>query len=118
MTIPSWAVRGAKVVCILDDWDTAHTIDPMGVMAFPKKDEIYTIREVRVRFVSEWSEVMVGVLVVEISNPVSEAGSATGEEFGFDIRCFRPLVQKDEEIEAQIYQTRRHRATRRVGEDA
>lgn len=48
--IPSWAVRGSKVVCIVrDGWDDTRgkIVDPEGVMTYPVAKLIYTIREVR-----------------------------------------------------------------------
>lgn len=95
--IPAWAVRKAKVVCIeRDGWNDMRNkvTDEADLMSYPQFGETYTIREVRVRFVPEWGEVLVGVLLHEVSNPIAEGGSAFGEEPGFDVRGFRPVVSK------------------------
>lgn len=103
--IPSWAVRGAKVVFVGGEYDPALNAihDPAGVLKYPERGEAYTIREVRVRFVTEVMELIVGVLLDEIENPIADGGSATGEEMGFDVRDFRPLkrakAERDMELE-------------------
>lgn len=118
--IPSWAVRGAKVVCVEADFDLAFNKinDPSGLMSFPALGEVYTIREVRVRYVTEFDggEVLVGLLLNEVLNPVAVGGSATGEEPGFDVLCFRPLVEAahEAEIEARLYHKKGlHHTTRK-----
>lgn len=93
--IPSWAVRGSKVICLeRDRWSAMRqrVEDPHGLMSYPEFALVYTLREVRVRFVPEWNEVMVGVLLEEVENPVATGGSATGEEPAWDIRGFAPIV--------------------------
>jgi hypothetical protein len=101
MDIPSWAVRGSRVACLHDDWSVMqqYIVDPEGLARFPTTDVPYTIREVRIRYVSEYSEVIVGVLLEEVVNPIAEGGSATGEEMAFDVRCFRPLQR----VKAAVY---------------
>lgn len=103
--IPSWAVRGSKVVCVEpDDWSIARSFinDPAGLMTFPVEGETYTIREVRVRYVSEQNEVLVGVLLNEVVNPVCDGGSATGEEAGWDIRSFAPVKHAKQSVEQRV----------------
>lgn len=65
--------------------------DPYGLLTFPEDGEVYTIREVRVRFVSEFMTVRVGLLLEEIENPITSEGSGAGEDMAFDARMFRPL---------------------------
>lgn len=104
--IPGWAVRGSKVVCVEPDgWRELRNniVDPDGVMRFPERGETYTIREVRVRFVTEWNELLVGVLLDEVANPIAEGGSSTGEEPGFDIRGFRPVTSRAMERDIEIF---------------
>jgi len=101
--IPSWAVRGSKVVCIEQGWEraSAHISDPYGLITYPVYRTTYTIREVRVRYVSEHNEVLIGVLLDEIVNPIAEGGSATGEEMGWDIRAFSPVKRASAVAEAR-----------------
>lgn len=99
--IPGWAVRGAKVMCIeKDNWGVSRPfiVDEAGQLTFPQNGEVYTIREVRVRFVTEHMQLMVGVLLDEVVNPVASFGSATGEEMCFDINGFRPLVARKDAL--------------------
>ena len=100
--IPSWAVRRAKVMCVIDDWILDHIDDPAGLMTYPRKGVEYTIREVRVRYVSEASELIVGILLEEVQNPIASGGSATGEEMGWDVRCFAPLVSMHVKMQEQV----------------
>jgi hypothetical protein len=100
--IPSWAVRRAKVVCIMNSWDESARVDPAGLMVAPVAGEEYTIREVRVRYVSEHNAVAVGILLDEIRNPIAEGGSATGEEPAWWVGGFRPLKTQAAEREIEI----------------
>lgn len=76
--------------------------DPAGLMTFPMFEGTYTIRQVRVRYVSEWNEVLIGVLLDEVVNPIADGGSATGEEPGWDIRAFAPLRAAKQRVEAKV----------------
>jgi hypothetical protein len=82
---------------LADDLDSAlyalKLPDPSGLMRFPVKDQVYTIREV-MRFVSESGE---AVYCSMKFNPVCDGGSSTGEEPGWDVRAFRSLVSRAEE---------------------
>ncbi len=103
--IPSWAVRGSKIICIeRTGWAEVRkfTDDPYGQMTWPEFAGIYTIREVRIRFVTEYGEVLIGVLLEEVENPVAGGGSSTGEEPGFDIRGFAPIVLERRRAEAEV----------------
>ena len=44
-SLPSWAVRGAKVVCIFDDWEQLPGLPPIPARQ-PMLNEVLTIREV------------------------------------------------------------------------
>jgi hypothetical protein len=103
--IPSWAVRGSRVVCVIEDgWAAARSkiVDPEEEMTFPVRGLIYTIREVRVRYVPEWNEVLVGVLVEEVVNPIASGGSAGGEEPSWDIRAFAPVRTARQRAQAEV----------------
>ena len=104
--IPGWAVRGSKLVCVEPSgWSDMRNkvTDDFDTMSYPQLDEVYTIREVRVRFVPEWGEVLIGLLLDEIENPIADGGSAGGEEPGFDVRGFRPLASRAAETDVAIF---------------
>lgn len=103
--LPSWAVRGSKIICIeRTRWAEvrAHVDDPFGLMTWPEFAGIYTIREVRIRYVSEWNEVLIGVLLEEVENPIATGGSSTGEEPSWDIRGFAPVVLERKRAEVSV----------------
>lgn len=106
--IPSWAVRGSKVSYVGAEWTPERIAencirDPGGITRYPVHGGEYTIREVRVRFVSEFMEVLVGLLLDEIRNPCADAGgSANGEEMGFWIGGFRPLKRAKAERNMEL----------------
>lgn len=112
--IPSWAVRGAKVVCVdgFEDAMAPYVIDPDRLMVYPQIGTVYTIREVRVRFVTEYGDVMVGVLLHELHNPKCTGGSATGEETAWWVGGFRPLTSIDNDVEARIFNSKHSKAGR------
>lgn len=85
MTIPSWAVRGAMCVCILDDWDCRY-IEAIGLKAptrLPMLNEVLTIYMVTPpnNIVVSWP-----VLYFEETGP-----------YGYAIKNFRPLVTRTQE---------------------
>ncbi len=94
MSIPSWAVPGAKVVCIGDNgWHDALTgLDSTG----PGFMEVVTISGIVPP--GWWG--YCGLLLEEYSDPE-----------GFDIEDFRPLVDTttDEEIEQRLFREKRLR---------
>jgi hypothetical protein len=100
--IPSWAVRGAKVICIAEGFDQTVVDDPLGELRWPSYGVEYTIREVRVRFLTEYMELGIGVLLHEIENPIAAGGSSTGEEPGFHISAFQPVKPVRAETEIKI----------------
>jgi hypothetical protein len=58
------------------------------------------VREVRVRYVTEWGgDVLVGITLDEVVNPIASGGSSTGEEPGWHVDCFRPLVRRSAETD-------------------
>jgi hypothetical protein len=96
LTIPSWARKGAKVVCV----DAA---DHGGYLYAPRdiaNGDIYTINGV----ICEPG----GAYLVLDGYPNPDRGH--GPDIGWDIRRFRPLVEdkSDNEIEAQIYRRKVH----------
>ena len=104
--IPGWAVRGAKVECVEPSgWsDMRNNVRDEGdLMSYPQLNAVYTIREVRVRFVPEWGQVLIGVLLDEVENPIAEGGSATGEEPAFDVRGFRPVTSNAAERDVELF---------------
>lgn len=100
--IPNWAVRGARCVFVGSHFDPAENkiTDPAGLIKYPVTNEVYTVREVRVRLVPEFgNEVMVGILLREIVNPIATAGSGAGGEMAFWIGDFRPLASIASDVE-------------------
>lgn len=91
--IPSWAVRGAKVVCIDNRWpeDTWY-----GAEVMPSLDTPYTIRAVRQHVGGEF-----GLLLAEIRNPVLYYADGAREAF-FHIKRFRPLITQQDDIETHF----------------
>lgn len=94
VNLPSWCVRGAEVICVTpDDWAElkALVVDPFGVMRYPEAGERYTIRRVRMEFVPEYMEVIVGLELEEIITPIASGGSGKGGEIAWDVRAFQPV---------------------------
>lgn len=84
-SVPSWAVPGAKVVCVDDDWS--------GRRPRLKRNSIYTITEVRYHVCTngKYAGNDDPVLVLrELYNDDSPSG-------GFNILRFRPLVTRSQE---------------------
>lgn len=110
--IPSWAVKGARVVCV-DDADFGG----YGFEATPQAGGVYTIRQV------VWCEVHASwqARLMEVANPalIYPDGPEMWEP-AFDLGRFRPVVElkSDNEIEAQIFRNRKqkqpHSAPRKV----
>lgn len=101
MTIPSWARVGAKVVCV----DAAKWRRTLPLTT----GRIYTIRHI-----GECPISGVGVYLEEIANDCN----GFGEEYGYRLDRFRPLV--DENIEATLFRSKglHNRSPRKVGVDA
>lgn len=75
---------GQKVVCIADGWDAPHGLN------LPKKDSVYTVRELRFGGIA--------ILLVEVRNEVRRV-FAGDLEAAFASEGFRPLT--DSELQAQ-----------------
>jgi hypothetical protein len=110
MSVPSWARKGALVVCVYTGPLTGH-LNLGGLV----KGGVYTVRDV-VRHQHIGTH---GVRLVEISRPLL-ARDDYEQPFGFD--RFRPLVDdaNDAETEREIYRKKVHQnaAPRKVSERA
>lgn len=82
--IPSWAVKGAKVVCV------DATPNQFGVLL--TKGDVYTVRGISV--MDTYGEN--GLLLEEVST--GGAFSWNGEEVGFAFRRFRPAITQSDDI--------------------
>lgn len=91
-TIPSWAVKGAKVVCVDDSPGRFHG---PGIV----RGVVYTI-----------SDVYFGEMALETCVTLVEFGS----EHGFRLRRFRPTRT----IEQDVSRFRKHLRTKRTRTDA
>lgn len=103
--VPSWCVRGAQVVCTVpDDWEDIkrYVTDPAGLMVYPVRGETYTIRKVRLAYVPEYMEVLIGLELVEIITPIAEGGSGKGGEIAWDVNAFQPVKHARAEIEQRV----------------
>lgn len=89
--IPSWAVRGAKVVFIVD----YKPHDMRGVVDYPKFNCIYTIRQVMVMPSGAY------LLLEEIVNPIVMTQEGLRERAA-EIQYFRPLHTIETDIEAHF----------------
>jgi len=111
MSIPSWAVRGAKVVCVYN-----HVEHPRPGEVFPAKGQIYTIREVAP---SEKFPDEAIAAFAELENPLLRKGGKA--EAMFRLKYFRPLVPRSQEQDVAIFAPMLktgHRVTEKLGEDA
>ena len=92
--------RGQKVVCVWDfqGVDKSKSSDPYWftqVLNLPCKGCIYTIRAIEVN--SHSSEYK-AVLLEEITNPVGVWRGGVKAEGNFDVRMFRPAIDKSTDI--------------------
>lgn len=94
MTIPSWARRGAKVVC----WRCPTDGVRVAFADNPTVGAIYTLDRVDIGLNG-----IAAASLMEMNCILPD-----GEEFGYELAAFRPLVDdtNDNEIEAQIYHKR------------
>ena len=98
---------GQKVACINDDF--SPTIRHI-YKQLPRKDEIYTVREVRIGRAQETSvgganDVSFLVLLEELRNPNDPyMHESAGEEMGFRSDRFAPLeeIENTESAEAEL----------------
>jgi|DEB19_MinimDraft_3_1074340.scaffolds.fasta_scaffold118202_1 hypothetical protein len=80
--IPSWAVRGAKVVCVLD-FTTARTVNDLGYTAIPIVGQAYTVRRA---YICRYGVPVIALREFEVDQY-------------FDLRGFRPAVALKTESE-------------------
>lgn len=109
--IPSWAVKGAKVVCVDDsmrDLSPVPGYSPAGALDGLQEGGVYTVARAYSR------DGYVVVVLVEIRRSEIAPDGRRFDRFfdGFNIKRFRPLVEdkSDAEIEAQIYHKKRLRS--------
>ncbi len=110
MSIPSWAVRRAKVVCVASPEviAAAKALHPWG--NYPETGQVYTVRG---HVYDSKGEGL--LLLVEISNPPQP--SCVGVvEWGFEVSKFRPLVAPKTEAEDLAHF--RHHLTQNTPVDA
>jgi hypothetical protein len=95
IAIPSWAVRGRKVVCV-DGSPPPDRAD--HYRAWPEQGAVYTIREVL------WVETlqMYQVRLVEIQNAVHWYKNTGDFEPAYALRRFKPLVTIEDDMEAHF----------------
>lgn len=90
--------KGEKVVCVNDDFTaTVRHI----YRQLPRKDEIYTVRDVRIgRTQVTGGDVSYLVLLQELTNPEDPyMAEGAGEEMGFRSDRFAPLLSLEHEEE-------------------
>lgn len=101
-TIPSWAVKGAKVVYLGRlRKNTARTVQL-------KKGAIYTIREI-------YQSPVTGNYGVSVAEVINGLHPVFGLEYGYAIHRFRPVVTLEDDINEHfaVYLKTGHRATER-----
>jgi hypothetical protein len=89
-SIPSWARKGAKVVCVDDGPGRRPCLFP-GLLDGLTKGRVYTVR----RVAPDWYYGHPVIFLVEFVRPIDGEPSETG----YDIRRFRPLVSTKTEAE-------------------
>ena len=84
---------GQKVACVDDQF-------PLGIeklySALPKKDVVYTVRDILPGVSLQNTEGEVAVYLVELTNPANPHGI----EYGFNAERFAPLQTDEDELEA------------------
>ena len=95
---------GQKVACVNDQF-------PLGIeklySALPKKDVIYTVRDILPGVSLQNSEGEVAVYLVELVNPAN----LHGIEYGFNAERFAPLETDEDETEVWQEETADERLT-------
>ena len=88
---------GQKVACVDDNF-------PLGIeklyKALPKKDEIYTVRDLVPGVSLSNSEGETAIYLVELINPANSHGI----EYGFNAERFAPLNTVEDELEESMPQ--------------
>lgn len=92
-SIPSWAVRGARVVCI-ESFIYRNSVQREHAPVLPQKGTAYTIADVDIC----GSTGVVDLILVEIVTKPFR-----GEEIAWDIDHFRPLVTRTQEQDLAIF---------------
>ncbi len=86
---------GQKVACVDDRF-------PLGIeklyQALPRKDEIYTVRDLLPGVSLSNTEGETAIYLVELVNP----SNSHGIEYGFNAERFAPLQTDDETLEEEI----------------
>ncbi len=86
---------GQKVACVNDQF-------PLGIeklySALPRKDVIYTVRDLVPGVSLQNSEGEVAVYLVELVNPANRHGV----EYGFNAERFAPLATDEDELEEYV----------------
>ena len=86
---------GQKVACVDDNF-------PLGIeklyQALPKKDEIYTVRDLVPGVSLNNSEGETAIYLVELVNP----SNSHGIEYGFNAERFAPLETDDETLAEEV----------------
>lgn len=82
MGIPNWAVRGAKVVCVRDDWHQPD-LELFGVVRLPMLREVLTIASSR----SDGRFDYLGFAEIP---------------FHWSVQNFRPLITQQDDIEVHF----------------
>lgn len=92
----SWAVPGAKCVCVDDSaWCFTHAVN-LQRASLPKRGEVYVIRSVLSR-----GDGGLGLRLEGLDN--SSIPTISGDEVSFRIARFRPLVTKTQEDDLAIF---------------
>ena len=95
--IPGMFAPGQKVACVDDQF-------PLGIekiyTALPKKDVIYTVRDLVPGVSLQNTEGETAIYLVELVNPANRHNI----EYGFNAERFAPLETDDEALEEEIYE--------------
>lgn len=93
MSIPSWAVKGAKVVCVDAEPLDNHTWHPSEA---PKAGAVYTVARA---FIHN------GDAIVHLAELARELVSRKlwGPECGYAIERFRPLILRSQEQDMELF---------------
>lgn len=103
MSVPYWARKGARVVCINASWRRGRT---MGLVDWLR-----------------WQFVGMPIVggVYTITDTAKHAPTGDGAiclkgwgTLGFHVDYFRPLILEDDEIEAKFYRTRKQQKTQGI----
>lgn len=89
--IPAWCRVGAKVVCVDDR--------PHCAVAHLSRGQVYTVREIAID-----PGRPSGLILREVRNPIWR----DGQEYGYLITRFRPLVTEQDDLEAHFNQFLKH----------